>query len=61
VDTDIVESIREWYQMYKVSDGKKPNFYFGGNVPRDRQKTLAVLAKTHKSWKDKFGSKKGQK
>jgi len=56
-----VESIREWYQMYKVSDGKKPNFYFGGNVPRDRQKTLAVLAKTHKSWKDKFGSKKGQK
>jgi len=51
VNKQTLDSIREWYRVYKVASGKKPNSYLDNGEAKDRKLALKIIEGAHKSWK----------
>lgn len=45
-----VDSIREWFRMYKTAEGKGENSYAFDGKAMDAKYTMQVVADTHESW-----------
>jgi inorganic pyrophosphatase len=45
-----VDSIREWFRMYKTAEGKGENSYAFDGKAMDAAYTMKVIADTHQSW-----------
>jgi len=44
--------IREWFQMYKTTDGKAENAFTHGGAYLDKETAVGVINECHKHWKD---------
>lgn len=47
----LISEIREWFRLYKVIDGKKPNSFGFDERILDQTKALQVIEETHNNWK----------
>jgi nucleosome-remodeling factor subunit len=52
----LIRATHEWFQIYKMPDGKPPNeFAFNGEA-KNREFAEKIIAETHKYWKDLVSS-----
>ena len=45
-----VDSIREWYKVYKTADGKPPNRYLFEGEAKGRDFALQIIKECHENW-----------
>merc|ERR1711990_710443 len=54
----ILHTIREWFRLYKVPDGKPENKFGLGEAFMNKEYTMGVLAETNDAWKSLVDGKK---
>eukprot|EP01095_Lingulamoeba_sp_RSL-Kostka_P016672 TRINITY_DN8231_c0_g1_i1.p1 TRINITY_DN8231_c0_g1~~TRINITY_DN8231_c0_g1_i1.p1 ORF type:complete len:257 (-),score=68.01 TRINITY_DN8231_c0_g1_i1:151-921(-) len=54
VDKEIIDDIKEWYQIYKVCEGKEENSYGLNGECKNRDFAKEIIDHTHHTWINKI-------